>query len=285
MGLRIRERVQDTYGDVVNDQPNLNRGDSKDQPINIDDEEDMPGAALPEHEDDFGGGFLLDDEEPAVPEDLEMVHHEDFPETNKSKRKNPAAEYPTPSSVSPLEPMQRQRKGLIVQAADRGSSELSLAMSDDDVLSKAETEESQSVESEGEENVSVSISNSKNNVEVSIRGTRLRCSRGQPSRPSGLERDEDDETLEGLEASSWSESNDEDDEDDYKPVRLGAHTSRTQKGIRKQLTPARRTRNRGKKVTVEEAEHEDEIVTLGSKRSSRRVRTEREAVTSPYFKS
>ncbi|KIW18738.1 hypothetical protein PV08_03027 [Exophiala spinifera] len=120
MGLRIRERIQDTYGDVVDNRSIHAAGNSRDQPINLEDEADMPGAALPiAAEDDFGGGFILDDEEPEIPEDLEMIHHEPRAETSRSVGKSRgAAEYPTPASISPAKMTGRKRIRSLLQAAD-----------------------------------------------------------------------------------------------------------------------------------------------------------------------
>ncbi|KIX02167.1 uncharacterized protein Z518_08106 [Rhinocladiella mackenziei CBS 650.93] len=136
MGLRIRERVQDTYGDVTNDRLDHAHGLGKDQPINIDDDNDMPGPALPNtNDDDFGGGFLVDEDEQAIPEDLEMVHHQEPPETDKAKGEVKAA---TEDPTRELEDFQ--------------SSELSSAPSDgvDDINVELSTTESDSAIEEDE---------------------------------------------------------------------------------------------------------------------------------------
>ncbi|KIW80949.1 hypothetical protein Z517_03972 [Fonsecaea pedrosoi CBS 271.37] len=150
VGLRIRERVRDTYGDQ-NAADELAVGKSQDQPIMLetDDEAPMAHRDLPETqtaEDDFGegGGFLIDsDEEQLVESDLEVVHHQDAPKSHvsahsisKGKERASDYQYPTPSSVSPLKPALRRRrpgKSILDEPGDseHESSGLSAPPSDD----------------------------------------------------------------------------------------------------------------------------------------------------------
>ncbi|KAL2419587.1 DNA repair protein rhp42 [Exophiala dermatitidis] len=232
MGLRIRERVQDTYGDVVAD---LGDGTSKDQPISLDDDEDMPGAALPLAEDDYafgGGGFIVDDEEPAVPEDLEMVHHEEPPNMKMAKGKGKDQEdaaYPTPTSIPPLKaPVRRQRASLLRVSQTRDNVSASDGMSDDDDGSELSSMSSQSgdegaddqpegMSSDSGNEGSATSPKSKTLIEVSIPGPRLRR-----SRKVVVESEDEDDLSDGSESilSSAPEPEDgEDDEDEYKPAK------------------------------------------------------------------
>ncbi|KIW33011.1 uncharacterized protein PV07_04515 [Cladophialophora immunda] len=124
VGLRIRERVRDTYGDQ-NAADELAVGRSKEQPIMLEsDDEPAPtqrdGLEARTAEDEFGGGggFLLDsDEEHVVESDLEVVHHHDESNSpvlnhsiSKGKERATDNQYPTPASVSPLKPPLRRRR-------------------------------------------------------------------------------------------------------------------------------------------------------------------------------
>ncbi|EXJ54938.1 uncharacterized protein A1O5_12849 [Cladophialophora psammophila CBS 110553] len=152
VGLRIRERVRDTYGDQ-NAADELTLGRSKEQPIMLESDNDAPavqkgisGTKTAEDEFGGGGGFLLDsDEEHQVESDLEVVHHHhDEPNLlaqsgSKSKGKERATDYqyPTPASISPLKPALRRRrpgKSILEQVEDseHETSDLSTLASEDD---------------------------------------------------------------------------------------------------------------------------------------------------------
>ncbi|KIX93525.1 uncharacterized protein Z520_10703 [Fonsecaea multimorphosa CBS 102226] len=154
VGLRIRERVRDTYGDQ-NAADELAIGRSKEQPIMLESDEE----ALTSHrhepepratEDEFGGegGFLLEsDEEHQVGSDLEVVHHDEPQPQSISKGKERATDYqyPTPASVSasPLKPpLRRQRPGKSFEERDQEqeSSGLSAPPSDDGNVDGSEGE-------------------------------------------------------------------------------------------------------------------------------------------------
>lgn len=288
MGLRIRERVQDTYGEVAADHSAPTRGMSRDQPISLDDDDDMPGGALPhENEDDDvgGGGFILDDDESAVPEDLEMVHQEERQGATSSKGKEPpAAEYPTPSSISPFKASgRRQRQSLLAAAEESQSSELSSVSSD------ADAEGSKALGDVPGNDWESSKSKAEKVVEVLIPGPRLRRSRkAQSSLPSSSS-DSSVEASDGLEHRLHDGSEGEDDKDDYKPAKKITQTST--------MASQRRTRNGGrlqrpkpeakvKKDTPFSREaSEDEVITPRAKRTSRRLRRDSTLVRSPYFES
>ncbi|EXJ93905.1 hypothetical protein A1O1_02298 [Capronia coronata CBS 617.96] len=298
MGLRIRERVQDTYGDVMADHSDLTRGMTMEQPISVDDDDDMPGEALPHADDDYafgGGGFIVDDDEPAVPEDLEMVHHEEPTGTNKGKGKERAiAEYPTPTSISPLKaPMRRQRPSLLRAAGESQSSELSSMASDDDLA-----EQSEGVDDVSDEEEEFSEAREERLIEVSIPGPRLRGSRkirpNQPSSPGdNSESDVSDDSEPPLSMDLEGEDDEEEDEYDYKPTKETARKAKAQKKVAS--PPQRRTRNAARSVrskaaveatvqTVQEIS-EDDIVTPRTKRTSRRLRRDSTIVRSPYFEA
>ena len=126
MGLRIRERVGEMYGEELGEGSELPlqrmKGDARDEPIDVDDDDAVQAAHAaesggfePEDDNDTGGGFLLSDEEDhAEQEDLVIEHHhqqQPGPSTlevaslkGKAKQKGgdaptAAAHYPTPVSV------------------------------------------------------------------------------------------------------------------------------------------------------------------------------------------
>ncbi|KIV86950.1 hypothetical protein PV11_02526 [Exophiala sideris] len=278
MGLRIRERVQDTYGDVVDQHSTHAAGNSKDQPINLEDDVHMPGQGLPmANEDDFGGGFIVDDDEPAVPDDLEMVHHEGQHDSSNSKGKARAVdEYPTPASISPEKGGNRQqRKSLLQEAEGSPRSPLSSAATDvDPMMSGPEDDEDfgrEASEIQQRSNVEVIVPRSQGRrakKAVSARSFSM-----APSLSPGLE-DED----EG-----------EDDEEDYKPVRTPVRKGRVNKGAKSTAqtgTSTRVTKGRSganAKASAKSKMAVDDAVTPKSKRSSRRLRRDSTLVLSPYF--
>ncbi|KAL6243494.1 hypothetical protein RBB50_009486 [Rhinocladiella similis] len=312
MGLRIRERIQDAYGDVVDNRSIYAAGNSKDQPINLEDEGDMPGAALPiVAEDDFGGGFIVDDEEPAIPEDLEMVHHEPRAENSRSMGlSRGATEYPTPASISPAKMNGVKPSKSLLQAADETTaSELSSAPP-----SEPESDlQSTTMEGIGRA-AGPAIQASKARVKVSI----PKSNRPRSTTPNTISRtmqdiddSEEDERLESLEDQEGESDgdgdgdSDGDDDDAYKPARTSgrkaARTAATSSGPRKTKTQTRRRSTRVTRGGRQSKSHvdladlvdgeddddgEDEVVTPKTKRPSsrrRRLRRDSTVVTSPYF--
>lgn len=276
MGLRIRERVQDTYGDSASDGLSaLPAGTSKTLPISLDDDEDVPDGTLPvSTEEDFGGGFLLDDEESAIPEELEMVHHEEPLEPSQLKGKGRVvAQYPTPLSISPLRPG-RQRTSLLRGPGRGSSSELSsMASGYDFDEGIAENEESA-----GDDEAKSSASEEEK-IQVIIPASRRR----RPG-PTGKEPDT------GSDASGGPPS-DDGEEDDYMPSKSLTRNSNARNSVKS--TPQTRTSSRRSKAISSvkgtrqmdsaEDEIEDDAVTPKSKRSRRRLRRDSTGVTSPYF--
>lgn len=121
MGLRIRERVGEMYGEELGEGStlpvHLKQGMSRKEPIDVDMDEDgsltsaRPAAMEPEDDSMTGGGFLLSDEEDrSEPDELVIEHHHQVPTSElkgkgKGKEKEPdtsvsvAAQYPTPASM------------------------------------------------------------------------------------------------------------------------------------------------------------------------------------------
>ncbi|KAI1615017.1 xeroderma pigmentosum group C-complementing protein [Exophiala viscosa] len=276
MGLRIRERVQDAYGDVIDQHSTDAAGNSKDQPINLEDDVDTPGGALPfVNDDDFGGGFIVDDEEPAVPDHLELVHHDASQEANTSKGKARAVdEYPTPASISPPKGARRQqRKSLLQEAEGSPSSPLSSAASDvNSTMSGPEDDE--------DHGRGVSEVQQRSNVEVVVpKSQGRRANKAVSARSSSM----------APSLSPELEDEDEDDEEDYKPVRTPVRKGRVNKSSKStpQKKPSGRVskpRSRAKAKTSAKSEMTDEdVVTPKSKRSRRRLRRDSTLVLSPYF--
>lgn len=294
MGLRIRERVHDVYGNGV-EPPALTQGMSRDQPITLDDDDnEMAGEVEPfADEDNFGGGFLLDDDEnQPIPEDLEIAYHEESPKPAKSKGKERAAdeyEYPTPSSVSPLKPaVRRQRKSLLREPSGSESevSTLSSAPSVSDIDDAADLSE---VDSNGVEDLQPQPIAGKpaKIIQVTIPSTKRRGNRNATlSPPSNNEPDEEQTTDPEL-----SSDNDLESEDDYRPTKTSARKPTNKAPTRGRTRSAKKKPNTGgpgtKAVESQDAdadEDEDEIITPQRKRTPRRgLRRDSTIVTSPYF--
>lgn len=314
MGLRIREKVNDTYGDGVA-LPSHTQGMRRDQPITLDDDEDeenngVTGALVPfADEDNFGGGFLLDDDEnQPIPEDLEMEHHNEVSKKPDSKGKERAADiygYPTPSSVSPLKPaVRRQRKSLLRELSESEDeiSELSSVPDNDDMNGGFDTLEDESHDIETVQRQPNARKTTKV-IEVAIPSSTKRRSNRLvvPSSPSNDQMDED-----GPSDSEASSDNNLDTEDDYQPTKTSARRA-TQKAPARGTTRST-TRRSGNKDSVtgtsiarsrrstaedeaedeaeddDEDEEEDEVVTPQRRRTPRRtLRRDSTIVTSPYF--
>ncbi|EHY54399.1 hypothetical protein HRR83_008018 [Exophiala dermatitidis] len=321
MGLRIRERVQDTYGDA-GAMADLGDGTTKDQPISLDDDEDMPGAALPLADDDYafgGGGFIVDDEEPAVPEDLVMVHHEEPPNLKMAKGKGKDQEdaaYPTPTSISPLKaPVRRPRASLLRVSQNRDNVSASDGMSDDDgsELSpmSSQVDDDGSDPREGMSSVSGNEGEatglkSQTMIEVSIPGPRLRR-----SRKVVVESEDEDDLSDGSESILSSAPEDsEDDEDEYKPAKKTSVAAAATAGARKRgaqgetgsmsmnqpktrsggnprkRPPTAKSKEEGHGANTagtRRASNEEEPATPQPKRTRRQLRRDSTLVTSPYF--
>ena len=88
-GLIIRARVHEEYGLNLDSAP-INTGVSRDEAIDIDDEESLSGGFIPGHDEhEFGGGFLMDHEEDANPgSDLEMEALKPSQEAHKKHTSN-----------------------------------------------------------------------------------------------------------------------------------------------------------------------------------------------------
>lgn len=283
MGLRIRERVNDTYGDAVDDSKTA-AGESWDQPVNLDDDEDMPGASLPlAADDDFGGGFILDDEELAVPEDLEMVHQHDPPEASEFKGKaREEAEYPTPASISPSKAIGgRQRKPSLRELEDNASSDLSSAP----VVNEFGWYGNENHEASNYEQEVLSMPNGNGEISVLV----PQRSRAHPSGFTVRNSPQISRHAKSEDSASSSDNN-EDEEDDYKPAKAarrkaGIGSASGPKPQRRTSTRATKLKSRAKaRAELDTSEdEEDEVVTPPTKRSSRRLRRDSTLVTSPYF--
>lgn len=144
MGLRIRERVEEAYGeDDDAEELDLSRGMTKEEPIDVDEDEEDNKPAKDDADDvDMGGGFLLPEEdEGGAPEDLVM---EDHNESRHLIKPDPAAEqYPTPGSLSPLRvPVRRQRQGKSLLHDSEDTSESGLSDLSDDEKANIATKQS-----------------------------------------------------------------------------------------------------------------------------------------------
>ena len=225
VGLRIRERVRDTYGEGAVDE--LGAGRSMEQPVLLESEDEKmagPSAAGDHGDDEFagGGGFLPESDEEPEASDLEVGFHpnddrDPEPIVGKGKERAAEAEYPTPASVSPLKPpLRRQRpaKSLLLEAEDGESSDLSAAPSGDDrtdAVSEDEREDDQTA-----------------------------------TREKGPE--EQDEDSDAGEREDEDESDDDSDSDDYRPTKTKSSPS-TRKSRRQSTKatpqpPAKQRQNR-----------------------------------------
>ena len=304
MGLRIREQVHDAYGDG-SELPALTQGMSRDQPIALDDDEgtNTAGGNQPfVDEDNFGGGFLLDDEPQPIPEDLEMAYHDESPElTTQSKGKERAADaygYPTPSSVSPLKAgLRRQRKSLLREETESEdeSSELSSALSSSSVEDDTEALSGDSAHETGDAHPqSTSKKPARRNIEVLIPSTKRRGKKEATTATPSKDDSVDEQNAESeLESSS---NNDPDSEDDYQPSSAHASSRKITKKVPGGGKTISARRNAGARGTRPKAvnsrdediddNNEDEIVTPECRRQRtprRRFRRDSTVVTSPYF--
>ncbi|OCT50860.1 rad4 family protein [Cladophialophora carrionii] len=124
IGLRIRERVKDTYGEDAIDE--WITGRSAGQPVVVESDHEVSVAQQggdPAEDDDAGGGFFPDSDDEHSGSDLEIGYHPNDDRDieaphmlQHSRSKGPErageAHYPTPQSVSPPKlPLRRQRLG------------------------------------------------------------------------------------------------------------------------------------------------------------------------------
>ncbi|KEF59273.1 uncharacterized protein A1O9_04117 [Exophiala aquamarina CBS 119918] len=304
MGLRIREQVHDAYGDGT-ELPALTQGMSRDLPIALDDDDkvnNMRGVNRPfAEEDSFGGGFLLDDEDQPIPEDLEMFYHDAPPDvTAKSKDKERALdkyEYPTPSSVSPLKPgMRRQRKSLLRESCESEgeTSELSSVPSASEMEEDmAELAEDGSNGVEGLRPQLTATKHPRSRIEVVIPSAKRRSNRFQPTIAT-QSRDESNEQQKTESEPELSSDNDPGSEDDYQPPTNASLRKISKKApARGSARSVRKDTSTGgaKSEVVDSLDgdmddnNEHEIVTSQRTRTPRRgLRRDSIIVTSPYFK-
>ncbi|KIV89567.1 hypothetical protein PV10_06957 [Exophiala mesophila] len=280
MGLRIREKVQDTYGDAG--VPEVMTGFSRDRPIALDDDEDDENRGhSPQHDDDFGGGFLLDDEEPQIPEDLEMVHHEEPPPAKALKGKERATtQYPTPSSISQIKPaVRRQRKSLLQEAetSESNLTELSASASD---LKDEESDDDSDARSVASNIKPPNRSQQKARIEVTIPKVIPKRSTQRAS----MVVDSDSEELSNM---SSEGSLDTGTEDDYVPrssTRRSAQARLKQKS-QSEPTPSTRSSRRNQKTPTEADDGglETHETPKKTRRGGRLFKRDSTLVTSPYF--
>lgn len=116
IGLRIRSRVQEQYGDVTATLLKQHGG-IEDNPIELNDN-DVSGEELINNvqDDDFGGGFLVDDEEHQRHEELTFDHQQASQEpltltsgSTAEMQLDSSQEYPTPVSTSASSKKKRKR--------------------------------------------------------------------------------------------------------------------------------------------------------------------------------
>jgi xeroderma pigmentosum group C-complementing protein len=128
VGLRIRERVRDTYGEISGDMERVDElhvGRSERFAIAVEDSDEDVAIAGPstsanagDADEDMGGGFMPESEteDEACGSDLDVSYHpnddREVHATAEAEGKEKAVEthYPTPSSVSPLRPAVRRKR-------------------------------------------------------------------------------------------------------------------------------------------------------------------------------
>lgn len=101
MGLRIRDRVAEEYGDE-SARPATERGRTAREPIDVEEEERAGGFMAEDDGNDYGGGFLVDHEDVVHHhEELTFDHHLASQEEPKAEEMDidPSQEYPTPLSA------------------------------------------------------------------------------------------------------------------------------------------------------------------------------------------
>lgn len=298
MGLRIREKVNDTYGNGV-ELPSHTQGMRPDQPITLDDDNEdeendkmARGPATFDNEDNFGGGFLLDDDEnQPVPEDLEMEHYEDLTSKAGSKGKERATDeygYPTPSSVSPLKPaVRRQRKPPLQEPreSDDELTDLSSMPDSDDMDNASDTFKNDTTETETTQHRSTARKPARL-VEVAVASGVKRQGKAKVApHPASITESEQDQPSDGASLSNANSAT----EDDYQPPKSSARKStvktttrgRTRSTNQKRDAKAdRRAKARHSQThnDEDEDEEEEEIIT-----PRRRLRKDSTIVTSPYF--
>ena len=240
MGLRIRERVGEMYGEELGEGSGLpvqlKKGVTSDQPIDVDEDEAAPiagpseaGGFEPEDDSTMGGGFLLSDEEDRLEqEDLVIEHHPYEPTRNisaanskgKEKEKDPdatvaAAQYPTPVSLPPT------KKGNAA-ATDKGKSKLQQRRQEEGTESSSELSDISDPSDEGYKS-NGSDDDIKKTAEID------RANDESSATESDVDADTDSNSESSSDASadsasdSDSTSNDEndvkdEDEEDYLPV-------------------------------------------------------------------
>ncbi|EXJ57914.1 hypothetical protein A1O7_05337 [Cladophialophora yegresii CBS 114405] len=297
IGLRIRERVKDTYGENAIDE--WITGRNAGQPIVVEsDHEDRlvhQGGGVAE-DDVAGGGFFPESDEEHRASDLEVGYHpNDDRDTEAPAERAGEAHYPTPRSVTPPKPplrRERPRRSRLLEDEDDDISDLSPAP-----VSSVDT----------------SSNGSMADVASSV------VDDGNPSRRvQGLTKSEIDSVSDD-DSSDDDSSNDEDDEsEDYKPSQFKARTKpntsrRTgrPRGSTTKSTPQSagqqkptRTSTRVRKAPdapavmrteADDEEDESRTTTISKRRfkptskqatpKRRTLRSNSTVVTSPYFDS
>lgn len=283
MGLRIRERVQDTYGDTG--APEALTGFTRDQPIALDDEEDHDRAEVspPQYDDNFGGGFLLDDEDPQIPEDLEMVHHEEPRSAKISKGKErETTQYPTAPSVSPIKPaVRRQRKSLVQEAGTSESdlTELSTTASDSEDEEIDDDSDALSLDS----NVKPPSRNQrKAKIEVTIPKVTPKRAGQRASDVADPDSEEDTNISSG---SGFEIST----EEDYVPRSSTRRSARAKTEQKSETEPTRSTRSsrhsQKSPLSARNDGLETNMTAKKTRRGGRLLKRDSTLVTSPYFEA
>ncbi len=310
MGLRIRERVGEMYGEELGEgselQVHSKKRGARDEPIDVDEDDVAEAAGLPEaggfelaDNGTMGGGFLLSDEEDhSEEEDLVIEQHHHHPEpriaepaSRKSKGKekilhspSAAAQYPTPSSESAM--------GAKVTLNGKAESRLrrdSAEGSTDNVLSDLPDSANDAVDGEGVEHDSEPMTKD-----------------GQVDGGNDISSQSDSHSDSDSGSSSVSSLEDEEDEEDYLPIPSSRRGSKpttpasTQKRTRKstQLQPrsVRATRSSDRTSSVNSnvkviVDTPNDPTSTPSRRSIRHPQAKGAStptstvVTSPYFKS
>ncbi len=278
IGLRIRERVRDTYGEGAFDE--LTEGRTYDEPILLESDHEAPVAqnGVDVAEDEFvgGGGFLPDTDDEGPGSDLEIGFHPNDdrgPEvapTAKGKERAAEAEYPTPASISPLKPaLRRQRlgKSIITNAAESDNSDLSSVASSDaggyqseSEVTKAPAEADsddmkgqESSEQEDEDNESADYKPSRSKAEASsskLQG-RPRLS-GVVSKPRSTTQQRPTRTstrAKKIPDAAPTEVVDTDDDEDSR-TKSTSKSKRKSKASPRQATPKKRTLRRDSTIVT-----------------------------------
>jgi len=271
MGLRIRERVQDAYGGLTDDNSALVKGTTKDQPIDVDDVETFDAD-----EQDMAGGFLLPHEDDLPEqEDLVMEQHEPEPIRFGKGKGIVEAQYPTPTSLSPEKPSTSTRPSLLLETD--GDTDLSdLSSVPDDVKSVTSDDQSRTstLASPPPQN-----SRAKPKEATISRPTRHREPRSS-TRPSSALDDPDSDNGSHLSELPSSMDNDTDEEEFVSNKRRQNKGSNSQMGKQRSRPDSSHS---GKEAPIKAQRGKKDASTPTSSRTRRSMRTNSTLITSPYF--